>query len=90
MYSRCTFFSGWTGADCTDDVDECADDSTCSSNGNCTNLQGSYSCDCDSAYTGEKWNERFFYSLKTHFSSDMRRVAFIITSNKHRILLLSK
>lgn len=53
--------TGWTGADCTDDVDECADDSTCSSNGNCTNLQGSYSCDCDSAYTGKNCSEVKLY-----------------------------
>lgn len=49
--------NGWTGANCTEDVDECATESPCSPNGNCTNLNGSYTCECKAAYTGVNCEE---------------------------------
>ena len=42
---------------CNLDVDECVDGShMCDSNGNCTNTDGSYICDCHVGYNGDGYN----------------------------------
>ncbi|XP_041378939.1 fibrillin-1-like [Gigantopelta aegis] len=37
---------GWNGSDCTLDIDECLAQTTCGTNANCTNTDGSYTCTC--------------------------------------------
>ncbi|KAL8563418.1 hypothetical protein ACOMHN_054780 [Nucella lapillus] len=41
--------TGWTGENCTMDVDEC-EASPCLNNGTCTNLPGSYHCACPNGF----------------------------------------
>jgi hypothetical protein len=44
--------SGFTGATCSDDIDECEGD-PCQNGGSCRNFAGGYSCDCtNTGYTG--------------------------------------
>ena len=40
------------------DIDECASDTLndCSPNATCTNTNGSYTCTCDTGYTGDGFN----------------------------------
>ena len=40
------------------DIDECANDTlnNCSPNATCTNTNGSYTCTCDTGYTGDGFN----------------------------------
>ncbi|KAK6972338.1 mucin-4 [Biomphalaria glabrata] len=48
----CLCNKGWTGPTCDDDVDECANTSSCNSlkNEKCVNTPGSYSCSCQTGY----------------------------------------
>lgn len=48
----CSCKDGWTGFDCSEDVDECTNN-PCPSNSYCTNTAGSYQCLCNQRY---KWN----------------------------------
>ncbi|ELU13257.1 hypothetical protein CAPTEDRAFT_47715, partial [Capitella teleta] len=42
---------GYTGANCDEDIDECANDAfICGIGGNCTNEVGSYQCNCSDGY----------------------------------------
>ncbi|XP_060566863.1 nidogen-1-like [Ruditapes philippinarum] len=47
--------SGYTGDYCTVDVDECASSSSnnCDENAQCTNTNGSFTCACNTGYTGD-------------------------------------
>lgn len=47
----CTCKTGWKGATCTDNIDECLNSSICPLNSNCTDSPGSYSCDCIAGYS---------------------------------------
>jgi Notch-like protein len=47
---RCSCTPGWTGADCTNDVDECQA-SPCK-RGSCHNIPGSFYCACPVGFTG--------------------------------------
>nr|CAH8828012.1 unnamed protein product [Trichobilharzia regenti] len=53
---QCKCKQGWTGDDCTVDVDECQFDSInpCEHDGVCINSPGSYQCRCPSGYYGSK------------------------------------
>ncbi|XP_053372780.1 uncharacterized protein LOC123559692 [Mercenaria mercenaria] len=47
----CQCISGWTGATCSDDIDECADGThTCPADSTCVNTPGSYECPCNTGY----------------------------------------
>ncbi|KAK4472435.1 hypothetical protein MN116_003689 [Schistosoma mekongi] len=54
FYCRC--LHGWTGSDCSVDVDECHLSSTspCEHNGVCINSPGSYQCLCPPGYYGSR------------------------------------
>ena len=45
----CTCKTGWQGANCTVDVNEC-DDNVCPQNTTCKNTEGSYQCSCDAGF----------------------------------------
>ncbi|KAL8615010.1 hypothetical protein ACOMHN_051871 [Nucella lapillus] len=49
----CTCVSGWEGASCGDDIDECQVKDTCAnvSNSQCINTNGSYVCKCDVGFS---------------------------------------
>jgi len=47
----CACVPGYAGNDCSIDIDECADDTTCV-HGVCNNYAGSYSCSCDEGFSG--------------------------------------
>ncbi|KAM8810851.1 cubilin [Eudromia elegans] len=47
----CVCNMGWTGTNCTEDIDECASN-PCQNGGTCTDGVGGYSCECPSAWTG--------------------------------------
>ena len=50
--SACNCLEGYTGAHCSDDIDECSLSEACSFRGVCTNSEGGFSCSCFSGYTG--------------------------------------
>ncbi|CAH3192860.1 unnamed protein product, partial [Porites evermanni] len=52
---RCLCPRGYLGDNCELDVDECSSSkhNNCSSNADCSNLPGSFKCDCKSGYTGD-------------------------------------
>jgi Notch-like protein len=43
---------GWTGVDCSEDIDECKTTQPCKAARNCINLPGSYKCECFESFTG--------------------------------------
>ena len=45
--------TGYSGALCQRDVDECAQADACGGRGQCSNNVGSYSCACESGFTGD-------------------------------------
>eukprot|EP00105_Crassostrea_gigas_P016588 XP_011434026.1 PREDICTED: fibrillin-2-like isoform X1 [Crassostrea gigas] len=47
----CICKTGWKGATCTDNINECLNSSICPLNSNCTDSPGSYSCDCIAGYS---------------------------------------
>ena len=50
---NCTCKTGWQGATCVEDVNECTDNLTiCNAvpNSQCNNLNGSYECNCVTGY----------------------------------------
>ncbi|NXD11879.1 CUBN protein, partial [Nothocercus nigrocapillus] len=47
----CLCNGGWTGVNCTENIDECASN-PCQNGGTCTDGVGGYSCECPSAWTG--------------------------------------
>jgi len=50
----CICADGYTGKDCGEDIDECANDpSLCQHEGICHNEPGDYSCECTIAFTGK-------------------------------------
>ncbi|XP_046857891.1 neurogenic locus notch homolog protein 1-like isoform X2 [Xenia sp. Carnegie-2017] len=52
-YGRCICKSGWTGTCCNKDIDECAlSTDNCHTKAICTNNNGSFSCKCNSGYSG--------------------------------------
>ncbi len=43
--------TGYTGGSCQDNIDECTDTpDICGDHGECSDLIGSYSCECDDGY----------------------------------------
>nr|XP_058973649.1 neurogenic locus notch homolog protein 2-like [Pocillopora verrucosa] len=51
---RCVCVPGYTGEDCTKDVDECdLGEHKCDSNAECINTRGSYDCKCKEGFTGD-------------------------------------
>ena len=50
----CSTASGYTGVNCTEDIDECLDPNTCHNGGLCNNTEGHFTCDCASTgYIGD-------------------------------------
>ncbi|KAM4705286.1 LOW QUALITY PROTEIN: cubilin [Rhinophrynus dorsalis] len=47
----CECNAGWTGNNCTENIDECSS-SPCQNAGNCTDLINGYTCNCTSGWTG--------------------------------------
>uniref|UniRef100_A0A8C3CRJ2 Cubilin n=1 Tax=Cairina moschata TaxID=8855 RepID=A0A8C3CRJ2_CAIMO len=47
----CVCNAGWTGPNCTENIDECSSN-PCQNGGNCTDGINSYTCECTSAWTG--------------------------------------
>eukprot|EP00117_Sycon_ciliatum_P042414 scpid77776/ scgid30862/ Neurogenic locus notch homolog protein 3; Notch 3 extracellular truncation; Notch 3 intracellular domain len=50
----CTCASGWTGANCHTNLNECLLGNPCGSGGTCVDEQGSYICACHAGWTGER------------------------------------
>ena len=44
---------GWTGIDCTIDINECQTIKPCKAAKTCINLPGSYKCECLDSFTGQ-------------------------------------
>lgn len=51
----CTCTAGWSGPDCSQDMDECADAaaSQCHLHASCVNQPGSYTCACSAGFQGD-------------------------------------
>ena len=48
----CVLDPGWTGIDCSEDIDECKIIQPCREARTCINLPGSYKCQCLESFTG--------------------------------------
>ncbi|KAH0627496.1 hypothetical protein JD844_003261 [Phrynosoma platyrhinos] len=48
---NCVCDPGWTGANCTENIDDCASN-PCQHGGTCTDMVNGYSCECTSTWTG--------------------------------------
>ena len=48
-----TLDPGWTGVDCSEDIDECKIIQPCKAARTCINLPGSYKCDCFDSFGGQ-------------------------------------
>jgi hypothetical protein len=44
---------GWTGIDCSEDIDECKIIQPCKAARACINLPGTYKCDCLDSFGGQ-------------------------------------
>lgn len=50
----CTCPTGWGGARCDEDINECeADTPACSNGGTCSNTEGGFTCECPENWTGQ-------------------------------------
>ena len=50
----CTCFAGYSGDDCNQDINECADGShQCIADATCNNTEGGYVCSCAKGYKGD-------------------------------------
>ena len=51
---NCSCIEGWTGKDCSEDVNECSVSgiNICKNNGTCNNLPGSFNCSCIEGWSG--------------------------------------
>jgi hypothetical protein len=59
---NCTCKTGWQGATCVEDVNECTDNLTiCNTipNSQCNNMNGSYKCNCEPSYILLTLNEPY-------------------------------
>ena len=48
----CVCEPGWTGLDCSEDIDECASD-PCQNGATCTNLLNAFECECAPGFSGD-------------------------------------
>nr|XP_022323001.1 fibrillin-1-like isoform X2 [Crassostrea virginica] len=50
---KCNCTNGWTGVNCTEDIDECNDttNAICPTNSECENLNGTYRCICNDGFS---------------------------------------
>ena len=50
---KCNCTNGWTGVNCTKDIDECNDttNAICPTNSECENLNGTYRCICNDGFS---------------------------------------
>ena len=46
------------------DIDECSNNADLCDNGECVNLNASYTCDCDTGYTGDSCESGNYLSLR--------------------------
>jgi alpha-tubulin suppressor-like RCC1 family protein len=54
----CICNTGWEGATCRTNIDECMRGTPCGAHGTCNNLtQGTYTCACDDGYDGDACDE---------------------------------
>lgn len=49
---RCECLSGWTGKNCSENIDDCRSH-TCLNGAQCVDALGSYTCTCLTGYTGK-------------------------------------
>ncbi|CAD5112924.1 DgyrCDS2130 [Dimorphilus gyrociliatus] len=67
-YCICDCNEGWTGPRCLTDVNECVllGEKACSNAANnCTNIEGSFTCQCSDDWMGSNCSESFFCSNRT-------------------------
>ncbi|XP_041379163.1 adhesion G protein-coupled receptor E2-like [Gigantopelta aegis] len=48
--------NGWTGSDCTKDINECLGSNMCGTHALCDNTEGSYICTCQTGFSGNGHN----------------------------------
>ncbi|RDD36302.1 Sushi, nidogen and EGF-like domain-containing protein 1 [Trichoplax sp. H2] len=59
----CNCNPGWTGKNCDTDIDECKITSSCSADASCTNVPGSFRCQCREGYHGNGTYCEDFYTI---------------------------
>jgi hypothetical protein len=72
---------GWTGIDCSIDIDECKTIQPCKAAKTCINLQGSYKCECLDSFTGQ--NCEMVGIIKSFFfiTADIYQVSILLLLN---------
>ena len=74
----CTCEPGWTGPECSIDVDECSSD-PCRNGGICIDQQNSYYCQCLPGYTGNQLIRKLSHeALLAKFYHNTRFTIFVI------------
>ena len=69
----CTCATGWTGTNCDENIDDCADD-PCDNGGTCGDLVSGYACTCATGFSGKSCEGNFYkcsiYNIMLHNSID--------------------
>lgn len=68
LYGVCHCKPGWTGKDCSTDLDECLYVRNCTQNSECTNTPGSYQCLCVDGYEKDTSGRLCTRKYNRHFS----------------------
>ncbi|KAH3738505.1 hypothetical protein DPMN_045139 [Dreissena polymorpha] len=65
----CICEPGWTGKTCNEDVKECNNEATCSSNSTCIEANGSFECICNRGFKRSLLGSKCLGMMRFHISN---------------------